>query len=99
MSEAKSDESELNALLCGCGRQIRYSHFKNGVEVGSCNKHIVCPTYDELSENLRIANNKLSKYQKAINDIDDYFEYAMDSKTDQKKVHQILGNLTDALAT
>ena len=54
---------------------------------------------DELSESLRVANSRLSKYQKAINQIDDYFEYAMDSKTDQKKVHQILGNLTDALDT
>ena len=95
----KGSESELSDLLCGCGRKVKYYHFKDGVEVGSCNKHIICPTYNELSEGLRIANNNLSKYQKAINNIDDYFEYAMDSKTDQKKVHQILGNLTDALNT
>jgi len=84
-------------MVCNCGRQIRYSHLKDGVNVGSCNKHIICPTYEELQRDLHAANVHLSKYQKTINLIDDYFEYSMESKKDQKKVHQLLGNLTDSL--
>jgi hypothetical protein len=64
---------------------------------GSCNKHGRCPTYEELRLGMIKANSQLFSYQKAINEIDDYFEYAMESKQDQKKVHQILGNLTDKL--
>ncbi len=45
-----NDESELKPLLCGCGRKVRYSHFKGGEEVMSCNKYTVCPTYDELQK-------------------------------------------------
>ncbi len=41
----------------------------------------------------------LTAYRKAINEIDDYFEYARESAKDQKKVYQILGNLTDSLKT
>ncbi len=40
---------------------------------------------------------QLSLYRDAVNQLDDYFEYTMKSKEDQKKVHQILGNLTDSL--
>lgn len=36
-------------------------------------------------------------YRKAINKIDDYFEYSMESKKDQKKVRQILSDLTEEL--
>ena len=32
--------------LCNCGQPIRYSH-KDGE---SCNKYIVCPSYEQLSE-------------------------------------------------
>jgi hypothetical protein len=34
--------------LCGCGNPTRYSHVVKGIEKMSCNKYIVCPTYDEL---------------------------------------------------
>lgn len=97
MSEAKKDDSDLNALLCGCGRGVRYSHMQDGEMVMSCNKRVVCPTYDQLRERMQKAETRQLQYQKAINQIDDYFEYANESKQDQKKVHQILGNLTDAL--
>lgn len=33
---------------CNCGRPVRYIQMKGDVEVMSCNKHIACPTYDEL---------------------------------------------------
>ena len=39
----------------------------------------------------------LELYQQAINKIDDYFEYSMESKKDQKKVQAILAELTKAL--
>lgn len=33
---------------CNCGRPVRYTHMKVDGVVMSCNKHTVCPTYDEL---------------------------------------------------
>ena len=39
----------------------------------------------------------LSAYRSFINEIDDYFEYSNESLKDRKKVHQLLGNLTDKL--
>lgn len=44
-------------------------------------------TYEEI----------LVAYQKAINQIDDYFEYANESKKDRVRVHSILFRLTDKL--
>lgn len=96
MSGAKKDDSDLSELLCGCGMPVRYS-MPGKEDQGSCNKRLRCPTYGELQEALRQANRRLAAYQKAVNQIDDYFEYAMELKQDQKKVHQILGNLTDAI--
>lgn len=33
---------------CNCGKEVRYEHIVDGERVGSCNKHVVCPPYDEL---------------------------------------------------
>lgn len=30
---------------CNCGKPVRYMHGGKG---SSCNKHMICPTYDEL---------------------------------------------------
>jgi hypothetical protein len=35
-------------IKCNCGRDSRYLHKVGEEEVMSCNKHIVCPTYEEL---------------------------------------------------
>lgn len=83
--------------LCGCGKPVRYMTPGNDDE-GSCNKYQRCPTYDELRSMLEMTNRRLALFQEAVNKIDDYFEYSMESKKDQKKVFQILGNLTDSLA-
>ena len=40
---------------------------------------------------------KLECYQKAINRIDDYFEYSNESKLDRERVHKILADLTTNL--
>jgi len=40
----------------------------------------------------------LQIYQRAINRIDDYFEYSMESKVDQARVREILKELSDSLA-
>jgi len=82
---------------CGCGKPVRYSMPGDFDAPGSCNKYTRCPTYEELQVTLRSANTCLMAYQHAVNILDDYFEYSMESKQDQKKVHQILGNLTDSL--
>lgn len=39
----------------------------------------------------------LQAYRKAVNDIDDYFEYSNESAKDKETVQAILGELTDAL--
>lgn len=93
---AKCGKSDLSALLCGCGKPVRYMMGGN-FENGSCNKYMRCLTYDELQSTLNGANKLLSAYQVAVNKIDDYFEYANESLKDRKKVHQILGNLTDEI--
>jgi hypothetical protein len=41
--------------------------------------------------------NRLTIYQGAVNEIDDYFEYRNESKKDRKKVHEILKRLTENL--
>lgn len=33
--------------LCGCGREVRYSHGPIDSGVMSCNKRVVCMTYEE----------------------------------------------------
>jgi hypothetical protein len=43
-------------------------------------------------------DNILELYIKAINEVDDYFEYRCESKKDQKKVHDILEQLTKELS-
>jgi hypothetical protein len=83
--------------LCGCGRPVRYLTPGNE-DGGSCNKYMRCPTYEDIRSTLKVANRRLLLFQEAVNKIDDYFEYSMESKKDQKKVFQILGNLTDKLA-
>ena len=49
-------------------------------------------------KDIELLRARLSHYQKAINDIDDYFEYRMKSKEDQKYVHFVLANLTSNLS-
>ena len=39
----------------------------------------------------------LEAYKKAINDIDDYFEYSNTSVRDRRVVHNILSKLTERL--
>ncbi len=95
-----SETNVLTDLLCGCGGPGRYAHFDSERNtVYACNKYRRCLTRDELEAALRTATNRLSMYQKAVNEVDDYFEYANESKKDQKQVHKILGNLTDALSS
>jgi len=39
----------------------------------------------------------IKAYQDAINEIDDFFEYSNESKSDRKRVHYILADLTAKL--
>jgi len=43
------------------------------------------------------ATLQLEAYKKAINKIDDFFEYANSSISDRRRVHEILDNLTSEL--
>ena len=81
-------------MKCNCGLPAKYSHA--GKE-NSCNKYKVCLPYDELLENTRKEERYRWAYRNFVNQIDDYFEYRNESLVDRKRVHQLLGNLTDKL--
>lgn len=52
----------------------------------------------EQGKRIKALETQLKHYQKAVNEIDDYFEYRMESKRDQKQVHFVLANLTSNLS-
>ena len=45
---------------CGCGKDIKYLFKNEDIEIGSCNKYFVCPTYDYYCTNGSILSHKLS---------------------------------------
>jgi len=51
----------------------------------------------ELQYELHRQKVLVAAYQKTVNRIDDYFEYANESKSDREKVQEILGRLTKFL--
>ena len=63
-------ESPLDlGVMCGCGGKLRYSHFVDGKEVMSCNKYVVCLTYDEQFRKITELTNELLKYKAALSKI------------------------------
>lgn len=84
---------------------MKCKKFKNHVGCRECklnqDEENTCgsASYEELRDALEIANNRLGIYQNTVNQIDDYFEYRNESKADRKKVYQIIGNMTDDLAS
>ena len=57
--------------------------------------------WDALTPNereLMTSRSYLTAYQRAINKIDDYFEYRMESKVDQAEVREILSELTGEIS-
>lgn len=59
---------------CNCGREVRYSHFKDGNKVMPCNKHQVCPTYEELENQLKSLRRKYRELKHAASDVLLYHE-------------------------
>lgn len=50
---------------CNCGRPARYIRMNSdGVETVTCNKHMVCPTYNELVDANKELTKKLSEFYK-----------------------------------
>lgn len=47
-----------------------------------------------ISKKLEVTRKRLAFYILAVNQIDDYFEYRMESKKDQEAVREILAELT-----
>jgi len=84
-------------MACNCGRPVRYSIFKNGVEKLSCNKRVICPTYEELTKDLNRTKAILALYTKTINRIDDYFGYADEHPKARRQIHRLLDDLTDKI--
>lgn len=87
----------LEDTKCPCGKEGRYIEMVDDVETYSCNKYQRCPTYEELLVSNRNSDRYTWAYRNFVNNIDDYFEYSCESKRDQKKVHQLLQNLTETL--
>lgn len=56
---------------CGCGKRGRYYHFKDGVEVMACNKYIVCATYEELQDRVRLLGHEMNTYKAYLQKIVD----------------------------
>ena len=79
---------------CGCGQPVKYS---SPCGKGSCNKYKHCPTYEELEEDYWKSERDIQVYRNFVNKLDDYFEYRFESMKDQKKVNQLLQDLTEAL--
>jgi len=52
-------------MTCNCGRPIRY--YKG--DSGSCNKYSICPTYNELQEQVESLNVTRRKYEQSLNAI------------------------------
>ena len=57
--------------LCNCGREVRYSHMVDQKMVGSCNKHVICPTYAELEDRVREGRLELAKSNKQLKTLKD----------------------------
>jgi hypothetical protein len=53
-------EKENNKNLCGCGRDI---HYELSGGRWSCNKRVVCPTYEELREKCYKLSSLLNAYR------------------------------------
>lgn len=68
---SESERSDLTTLLCGCGREVHYSHFKNGEEKMSCNKYAVCQTYAEQFETIKRLQIEATRYKNALQKIND----------------------------
>lgn len=49
--------------LCNCGKPTRYSRMVDGEERSSCNKHMMCATYEQLRERLQTTMNMMLSYE------------------------------------
>ena len=52
--------------LCNCGKTIKYSHLDGQY---SCNKHVVCPTYEELADRHKVYKSAGLRYEHVLNRI------------------------------
>ena len=54
---------------CGCGKEVRYQHkSENGEVIGSCNKRVVCASYEQQLENNMALNDKLRPLKDSMGD-------------------------------
>lgn len=61
---------EIDTNVCGCGKPLRYSHMlPDGTERMSCNKYIICPTYDELLAQRDQFRRKMLQYEATLKQI------------------------------
>lgn len=52
---------------CGCGRDLRYSH--GSLDVMSCNKYVVCLTYEEQEGLIKKLTSKVNLYKSTLSKI------------------------------
>lgn len=59
--------------ICNCGKPSRYIHMNNDTVASSCNKHFVCPTYDELVKKNQELTRELHKKSALLDKIKSVF--------------------------
>lgn len=55
--------------LCGCGRPLRYIVMDKGMSRMSCNKYVVCLTYEEQRDKIEQLKRQTLVFKKALESI------------------------------
>jgi len=56
--------------LCNCGKEVRYMHrAPDGTDNMSCNKRVICPSYEELYETNKELVSDLFKLLSSAGDV------------------------------
>jgi hypothetical protein len=83
-------------LLIPALRQYKHNNGEEGF-VCAYDRDEVNALYTKLADEQKRNKNLLSKYQKAVNLIDDHLENDYAYKKDRIKIYSILDDLTDAI--
>ena len=84
--------------LCNCGQRNRYSHFTtldDGTreEVMSCNKYVVCATYEQLQDRLAETQHELSVAKKVLDNITVRLAKEIEKRTGIESRATVLGHI------
>lgn len=89
--EINLDQGKYEYTRYTDGRQI-ISRYEEGSWVDETGNNYLMAMAHKIEE-LEKSSKRLVCYQKAINSLDDYFEYSCESKKDRTKVYMVLEKL------